>query len=625
MKKILLLCIGLLSFVNSNAQNPTLIKDISQGLSIQTDPPSGYTEFYGKVYFCATDSTHGRELWVTDGTSAGTNIVKDINTQSPNGVVPDGYGCPYFGGVYTGKLNGELFFNGLDTTNGMALWKTDGTTNGTVLVKDISELGFYTSWQNATSYFHSEPINNKLVFVSSDTVHGEELWVTDGTSAGTQLLKDIYQGQTSSDPSGFTLFNNKLYFVANDSTHGHELWATDGTTAGTQLVLDIQIFLGDTNFIHFSSVSPSANELYVYNNELYFRAFWSLYKTDGTASGTVLLSDSTNNWAPKVRSQQTVNTNPHFYFTEMGGKLYFIGEDSTNNKELWTTNGTQVGTHLVKEINPTGSSLHGELVSINNNKLIFYARPSSSSPNWELWESDGTANGTSMLHTLVTVGLNNQIWRYPYVHKNKVYFNARSDSSFRSWWVSDGTTNGTHIVDTGLFIMQGKPITYNDRMYLLANNQLWESEGDSSTTKIIRPIGDTTNTISLSFGEGYNGFYDYVEYNGSLIFTADWGTTGNEPWKLTSSPMIPIGVHSYTDEPISLLVYPNPTSSKFIVRDKEKSLKSIWVYNSIGQLVYENKKRFMKTEIETTGWAKGIYYLKIEKGNNYYSQSIVVE
>ena len=527
MKNIILFLVVLLVSIYCKAQNPTLIKDISIPFG---NEPSGYTEFNGKVYFCATDSAHGRELWVTDGTNAGTNIVKDINTQSPNGFIPDGYGCPYFGGVYTGKLNGELFFNGTDTTHGMALWKTDGTTNGTVLIKDISELGFYDSWQNSSSYFYSEPINNKLVFVSSDTIHGQELWVTDGTSSGTQLLQDIYPGQTGSSIGNFILFNNKLYFTADDSTHGSELWVTDGTSAGTNMFVDMQTHLGLTQFSNNGTFNPYSRALYDFNNELFLvDGAGVLFKTDGTVSGTIILSDSNNNYAPHVKTQQTINNAPDIFFTEMGGKLYFIGEDSTNNKELWTTDGTQTGTYMVKEINPTGSAILGELVSINN-ELLFMASTVSFPNDFQLWKSDGTANGTAQVKKLTTNN-NPQGGLYLYKYDNKVYFNARSDAFLRSFWVTDGTTNGTEIVDT-FFVMSGKPITYNSRMYLRANGHLWESEGDSLTTKIIKPLGDTNSSVALSFGTGYDGYYDYVEYNGSLLFTADYGLTGNEPYLL---------------------------------------------------------------------------------------------
>ena len=76
-------------------------------------------------------------------------------------------------------------------------------------------------------------LGDKLIFLATDSTHGQELWATDGTSAGTLSLRDIFPGPGSSNPTGFTLLGNKLIFQATDPTHGQELWATDGTPGGT--------------------------------------------------------------------------------------------------------------------------------------------------------------------------------------------------------------------------------------------------------------------------------------------------------------------------------------------------------------------------------------------------------
>jgi ELWxxDGT repeat protein len=80
----------------------------------------------------------------------------------------------------------------------------------------------------------------KAIFEAIDPTNGTELWVTDGTSAGTTLVKDIFPGTSGSFPGAFTLLRNgKAIFQANDGTNGTELWITDGTSAGTALVKDI--------------------------------------------------------------------------------------------------------------------------------------------------------------------------------------------------------------------------------------------------------------------------------------------------------------------------------------------------------------------------------------------------
>ena len=61
--------------------------------------------------------------------------------------------------------------------------------------------------------------------------HGSELWKTDGTAAGTVLVKDIRSGASGSYPHNLTNVNGTLFFTANDGTNGYELWKSDGTAA----------------------------------------------------------------------------------------------------------------------------------------------------------------------------------------------------------------------------------------------------------------------------------------------------------------------------------------------------------------------------------------------------------
>ena len=82
-------------------------------------------------------------------------------------------------------------------------------------------------------------VNGTLFFTAKDVTHGTELWRSDGTVAGTSLVKDIRSGSDSSDPGLLTNVNGTLFFTANDGTTGRELWKSDGTAAGTVLVKDI--------------------------------------------------------------------------------------------------------------------------------------------------------------------------------------------------------------------------------------------------------------------------------------------------------------------------------------------------------------------------------------------------
>jgi ELWxxDGT repeat protein len=202
--------------------------------------PSQMVVIGSEAYFAANDGTHGQELWKTDGTTAGTIQVADINPGSA-GSYPDNLT----------NANGELYFSADDGTHGRELWKSDGTAAGTVMVADINP-GSSSTPSNLTN------VNGELYFSADDGTHGRELWKSDGTVAGTTQVKDIcppttqtyyYSGSygtfsqsiviDSSNPSNLTNVNGKLYFSANDGADGTELWASDGTATGTTMVKDI--------------------------------------------------------------------------------------------------------------------------------------------------------------------------------------------------------------------------------------------------------------------------------------------------------------------------------------------------------------------------------------------------
>ncbi len=136
------------------------------------------------------------------------------------------------------ELQRVLYAAGSLTSSTFQLWKSDGTSAGTTLIKDFGTFsGFFPAF-----FF---PFNNKIYFNGTDyAATGNELWVTDGTTAGTTLVKDIYPGGTNNSSFPFlfnaVVINNKFYFIASTGANGNELWSSDGTSAGTQLLKDIK-------------------------------------------------------------------------------------------------------------------------------------------------------------------------------------------------------------------------------------------------------------------------------------------------------------------------------------------------------------------------------------------------
>jgi ELWxxDGT repeat protein len=336
--------------------------------------------FNGAMYFAGTDDgvgteRRGRELWKSDGTAAGTVVLKDIRGGAESSDPGD----------FT-IANGILFFTAETASEGRELWKSDGTEAGTVIVKNInpvervSRLDF-PSPTNLTAF------NDLLYFNANDGPggHGTELWKSDGTEAGTVLVKDIWPGVNpvsvpfSSTPTFLTVSGGVLYFTAFDDVGHNGLWKSDGTEAGTVFVKEVLAPNGLT----------AANDiLYFINNDRVHGA--ELWKSDGTEAGTVLVKDVNPGAAPSDPLGLTV----------FNGAIYFSADDGVSGREFWKSDGTEAGTAMVKDINPGAGSSRPELFRVFHGVLYF--RADDGAHGIELWKTNGTEAGTVMVKDICT-------------------------------------------------------------------------------------------------------------------------------------------------------------------------------------------------------------------------------
>lgn len=161
------------------------------------------------LFFSAHDTAHGRELWRSDGTPEGTGLLRDI-VPGPDGSSP---------GLFA-AIDGVLVFVDRAGIPGQKLWRSDGTAEGTYRLNDLAPRP-----EGHTINAGSAQVDGVLLFAADDGIHGLELWRSDGTEEGTVLVQDIAAAAWSSNPSGFTVSGTRVFFSADDAPHGQELWA----------------------------------------------------------------------------------------------------------------------------------------------------------------------------------------------------------------------------------------------------------------------------------------------------------------------------------------------------------------------------------------------------------------
>jgi ELWxxDGT repeat protein len=368
-----------------------MVKDIAPGP--ESSQISNMVAMNGVAYFVARTGPlpdqnapdypydhHGWRLWRSDGTADGTYIVRDYPASLR----------PQFSDLTV--VGGRIFFVmkkympvPLTTSWDQELYCSDGTAEGTHLVRDINTFPFPlggTTWGSMPRDLTD--VNGTLFFTANDGIHGHELWTSDGTLEGTVLLKDIRPGLSTSAPEHLTVMEGIAYFQANDGTHGAELWRSDGSTAGTYMVRDFMP----------GSASSYPVQLQVHLGMLFLKArdggFSRLWVSDGTTQSTVLLSAELKSSGP---------------FTELGGRLFFAGTDAAHGQELWSTDGTPEGTEMIIDIWPGGLpygstpySSRPRPILVHAGRLYFTADvPGTDAPFPSeniLFSTDGTVEGT---------------------------------------------------------------------------------------------------------------------------------------------------------------------------------------------------------------------------------------
>ncbi|MEQ1749755.1 MAG: ELWxxDGT repeat protein, partial [Prosthecobacter sp.] len=514
-----------------------LVKDINTGpdsagianltpIVVNATPTTAPT-LSNRVVFTADDGSNGVELWHSDGDTNNTQILKELTPGPDGSILANFVSLPASLVVFTKE---DV------TTADLSLWRTDGTANGTVQIEDfLTESTPGTAAVSAKLFRNPVRIGSTLYFMMGD----DELWKTNGINdAGTVRVHRFRSGTQGSAPQKFTqLANGKAVFAASSVSQGNEPWITDGTPAGTVLLGDLvvgtdgsepmdftagtgsQFFFtaeltpgdrevhfnnGTTNALLQVNASGSAvpENLFFNNGTLYFSARTNdtnaeIWKSDGTALGTVLLKDLNTNDSGDIN----VGSYPG-QFAAIGNTVYFAATNNFTGRELYKTDGTSVGTVRVKDISVVGSN--------SSNPEEFVVMPATGTLRSLYFIATGSGNGST---------------------------NAQNTG--RELWKSDGTDAGTVVVKNILAgdlsaIDESRPsylTVVGTTLFFVADDgingrELWKSDGTALGTVLVKNIaaGSTSSVPNSSDPT------DLRSAGGKLFFLANDGVSGRELW-----------------------------------------------------------------------------------------------
>lgn len=533
-------------------------------VTLLVQPVGRLTPVGSQLFLVGQEPATGPELWVTDGTAAGTRLVYDsipgsggpahdglfafgggllhaISTQTSSELwsVPAGAGTPRLVGRFGRKVldslavvppGGGAYFAADDGLNGHEVWTTDGTPTGTRLALDVVP---GTVTVGSTPYrFLGAPTG--AFFEANDGVHGRELWVTDGTAAGTRLVADVEPGLLSSDPQIIGWHAGVVSFVAGAIPRAH-LWASDGTAAGTRLLLPLPNGFGALGRLRALDAT---------------RAILQLFPHLG-ASGVWVTDGQTATHLGEV-----IPTEP----VRVGQRMFFTARTTSGQFELTVTDGTPTGTRMVIDLNGSAHSwaqplaaLHEEVLfsAVHNGSLGLYASDGTalgtrlvvdtsalgvslqraltvgdrvfligrSDVAHELWVTDGTAVGTRKLSDLQSSSI-------PTLQEVEGRVLVGTD---RSVWRSDGTVAGTVLLRASESIV-GDPVTDGRYAHWLSRSPsgILRTDGTSAGTSLL-PTGPVNAMVALT--------------NGRVLFTSDDLQHGAEPWVLdVGAAVSPLGL-----------------------------------------------------------------------------------
>jgi ELWxxDGT repeat protein len=547
-----------------------LIKDINPGTVDSQPQPMGRlgtTEF-----FAANDGLHGRELFKTDGTPAGTVMVSDIIAGPADSLSFKAAGAAfngqfYFGASFISSVNSELFRTDGTTvffpqllnhvSGGTPQNFTPAGTNLFFTAPTDSSGGRSVVWVTSAT---ASPVplgnvapavaslvpdkllsfGNKLYFLAHDTTFtatSEYLYVSDGTATGTTLLKS---GLNTGDLSLVSM-GTKVYFMTGNGS-ADTLWGTDGTAGNTTAVKSLTTASG---------LVSGAGTMYFFAQDT-STAFKALWKSDGTAANTTVVTAGLSLTRPgiglsssgsvfffaedsaRINSLYTSNgtaggTAPLVglqgqadipnTFAAAGSFVVFMGYDAAHGFQLWESDGTVANTKILT-INPNGPSSNPSLFDGSGSPVYFSATDGTFGT--ELWKTDGSQAGTKLVGDVNTLAASSSPHGTAFIN-GKLYF-AATEAHGTQPWFSDTTAGGTAMLadidPVAQFTDPRGFIGANGKVFFGSSTTSWMSNGTSAGTIPLANAGGLPTNIQ-----------NLTAYNNAAYFSGFDPTNGNELWK----------------------------------------------------------------------------------------------
>jgi len=484
---------------------------------------SNITELNGNLYFVAQDTFGNEELWTSNGTQQGTAMVKDIN--------PDG-------NAQIGNMRivgGKLLFIASDNNNGdFDLFSSDGTSGGTVKIRDINQ-----NWNDGLSAQRAANFGNKVLFCTNT-----DLMSTDGTVGGTESLKSI---ANYSPAQGYCEVNGKAYFILTDNFNKPQLWMTNGTSAGTEMAFN----LGDSaNII-------TVDKLLSFNNKLYMVASITgqgsdLFSYDGNVNGTF----------EHIRLVQGGNSYPHA-LNVVNNQLFFVASNMT-------------GTNLYRM---TTSDLAPQLVSSVSNLNV------NTSLNF----------------------CNNNIY---FMNENaqQIHIVKLSDLSHQVLNLNNFSISNSFFTDADFLVGTGGKIFFAAYDTASGKQVFVESNGTPEGTFSIMPAGtNTEHPFNILLGCGIVDVFDFKMWGNKVVIPANFNDAGRELWIYEPDGLV--NAIKPIENKNDVMLFPNPASSalNFTTGNIGYCETEVRVINMNGEVVMMNTVTDENSSVNVSALPAGNY------------------